>query len=105
MVSALSANRRMVKAFEAFYVLSLMTQFALVAWLLIYFKSQQSTFDEVCSASKTGAISLPLVPSFASDWSCQKLFTAAVLTMGIGGLIWIAFNVSAWTFFFREYVL
>ncbi|KAF9382037.1 hypothetical protein CPB97_007380 [Podila verticillata] len=92
MVAALSANRRMVKAFEAFYVLSLMTQFALVAWLLIYFKGRQSDFDNVCNASKNGLYSMPLVPSFASDWSCQKLFMAAVLTMGIGGLIWIAFN-------------
>ncbi|KAG0080024.1 hypothetical protein BGZ93_000153 [Podila epicladia] len=92
MVSALAANRRMVKAFEAFYVLSLMTQFALVAWLLIYFKGRQSNFDDVCNASKDGLFSMPLVPSFASDWSCQKLFTAAVLTMGIGGLIWIAIN-------------
>ncbi|KFH71091.1 hypothetical protein MVEG_03937 [Podila verticillata NRRL 6337] len=92
MVAALSANRRMVKAFEAFYVLSLMTQFALVAWLLIYFKGRQSDFDNVCNASKSGLYSMPLVPSFASDWSCQKLFMAAVLTMGIGGVIWIAFN-------------
>ncbi|KAG0022619.1 hypothetical protein BGZ82_010962 [Podila clonocystis] len=82
----------MVKAFEAFYVLSLMTQFALVAWSLIYFKSRQSDFDNVCNGSKTAGFSMPLVPSFASDWSCQKLFTAAVLTMGIGGLIWIAIN-------------
>lgn len=98
MVSALSANRRMVKTFEAFYVLSLMTQFALVAWLVIYFKSRQSDFDSVCNASKDGLFSMPLVPSFASDWSCQKLFMAAVLTMGIGGLIWIAVNVSSWFF-------
>ncbi|KAG0337883.1 hypothetical protein BG004_007453 [Podila humilis] len=92
MLAAMFANRRMVKAFEAFYVLSLMTQFALVAWMLIFFKSRQSDFDLACNASKDGLFTMPLVPSLASDWSCQKLFTAGVLTLGIGGLLWIAIN-------------
>ncbi|KAK3809956.1 MAG: hypothetical protein J3Q66DRAFT_61509 [Benniella sp.] len=91
MISALSANRRLVKAFEAFYVLSLLTQFGLVIWALIWCKQKQTAFDQVCTASKEGLYDLP-VPAFASDWSCQKIFTAGILTIGIGGIIWIGFN-------------
>ncbi|KAF9118640.1 hypothetical protein BGW39_000981 [Mortierella sp. 14UC] len=91
MVSALLANRRMVKTFEAFYVLSLLTQFALTAWALIWCKRNQSQFDTICNASKSGLVSLPL-PSFMNDWTCQKIFMALILTIGIGGLVWIFFN-------------
>lgn len=93
MISALSANRRFVKAFEAFYVLSLLTQFGLVIWALIWCKQNQSAFDQVCTASKEGVYDLP-VPGFASDWTCQKIFMAGILTIGIGGILWIGFNVS-----------
>ncbi|KAG0369843.1 hypothetical protein BGZ54_008671 [Gamsiella multidivaricata] len=91
MVSALAASRRFVKAFEAFYVLSLMTQFALIIWALIWCKQNQTQFDTVCTASKDGNVDIPL-PGFVSDWSCQKIFTAGILTIGVGGIIWIAFN-------------
>ncbi|KAG0374289.1 hypothetical protein BGX24_010581 [Mortierella sp. AD032] len=91
MVSALIAHRRMVKTFEAFYVLSLLTQFALTAWALVWCKQNQSQFDTICSASKSGLVSLPL-PSFMNDWTCQKIFMALILTIGIGGLVWIFFN-------------
>ncbi|KAF9182868.1 hypothetical protein BGZ51_004383 [Haplosporangium sp. Z 767] len=91
MISALAANRRMVKAFEAFYVLSLLTQFALVAWALIWCRQKQTDFTLVCDASKEGQISLP-IPGFASEWSCRKLFTATILTIAIGSVIWITFN-------------
>ncbi|KAG0297828.1 hypothetical protein BGZ97_004216 [Linnemannia gamsii] len=91
MVSALVANRRMVKTFEAFYVLSLLTQFALTAWALVWCKQNQSQFDTICNANKSGLVSLPL-PSFMNDWTCQKIFMAIILTIGIGGLIWIFFN-------------
>ncbi|KAF9907937.1 hypothetical protein EC991_010376 [Linnemannia zychae] len=91
MISALLANRRMVKTFEAFYVLSLLTQFALTAWGLIWCKQNQTQFDTICNASKSGLVSLPL-PSFMNDWTCQKIFMALILTIGIGGLIWIFFN-------------
>ncbi|KAF9141644.1 hypothetical protein BG015_001219 [Linnemannia schmuckeri] len=91
MLSALFANRRMVKTFEAFYVLSLLTQFALTAWALIWCKQNQTQFDTICSANKSGLVSLPL-PSFMNDWTCQRIFMAIILTIGIGGLIWIFFN-------------
>ncbi|KAG0277028.1 hypothetical protein BGZ95_006651 [Linnemannia exigua] len=91
MISALMASRRMVKTFEAFYVLSLLTQFALTAWALIWCKQNQSQFDTICSASKSGLVSLPL-PSFMNDWTCQKIFMTLILTIGIGGLVWIFFN-------------
>ncbi|KAG0062291.1 hypothetical protein BGZ90_003166 [Linnemannia elongata] len=91
MLSALLANRRMVKTFEAFYVLSLLTQFALTAWALIWCKQNQSQFDTICTANKSGFVSLPL-PSFVNDWDCQKIFMAIILTIGIGGVVWIFFN-------------
>ncbi|KAF9931948.1 hypothetical protein FBU30_009243 [Linnemannia zychae] len=91
MFSALLANRRMVKTFEAFYVLSLLTQFALTAWALIWCKQNQNQFDTICTASKSGLVTLPL-PWFMNDWSCQKIFMAIILTIGIGGLVWIFFN-------------
>ncbi|KAK3810609.1 MAG: hypothetical protein JOS17DRAFT_502508 [Linnemannia elongata] len=91
MLSALLANRRMVKTFEAFYVLSLLTQFALTAWALIWCKQNQGQFDTICTANKSGLVSLPL-PSFMNDWDCQKIFMAIILTIGIGGLVWIFFN-------------
>src|SRR5690554_6515957 len=109
MISALAANRRMVKAFEAFYVLSLLTQFALVAWALIWFKQEQTDFTLVCDASKEGQIKLP-IPGFATEWSCRKIFTATTLTIAIGSIIWITFNVSAqnrqeqWTTVTRRYM-
>ncbi|KAG0198245.1 hypothetical protein BGX28_008310 [Mortierella sp. GBA30] len=91
MFSALAANRRLVKAFEAFYVLSLLTQFGLIAWALIWCKQRQTDFDTVCSASKDGLVRLP-VPWFASSWDCQKIFTVAMITIAVGGVIWIGFN-------------
>ncbi|KAF9930328.1 hypothetical protein BGZ65_005410 [Modicella reniformis] len=90
-VGTLSANRRFVKAFEAFYVLSLLTQFAFIVWALIWCKQNQTPFDTVCNAYKDGLVDLP-VPGFASDWSCQKIFTAGILTIGVGGIIWLGFN-------------
>lgn len=91
MVSALSANRRMVKAFEAFYVLSLLTQCGLIAWSLIYCKQRQTDFDTACNASKDNLIQLP-IPGFASDWDCQKTFTMIIVTIAVGGVLWILFN-------------
>ncbi|KAF9584754.1 hypothetical protein BGW38_005297 [Lunasporangiospora selenospora] len=92
MLSALLANRLAVKAFEAFYVLSLLTQLALIIWALIWFKQNQTQWDTGCSAAKTYNVNLSFIPSFASDWSCQKLFMAIVLTVAIGGVIWVGFN-------------
>ncbi|KAF9961909.1 hypothetical protein BGZ72_001016 [Mortierella alpina] len=91
MVSALSANRRMVKAFEAFYVLSLLTQCGLIAWSLIYCKQRQTDFDTACNASKENLIQLP-IPGFASSWDCQKTFTIVIVTIAVGGVLWILFN-------------
>ncbi|KAG0212030.1 hypothetical protein BGX33_003917 [Mortierella sp. NVP41] len=91
MFSALMANRRAVKTFEAFYVLSLLTQFALTAWALVWCKQNQTHFDTICNASKSGLVRLPL-PWFADDWTCQKIFTAAIITIGVGGVIWIGIN-------------
>lgn len=98
MISALSANRRLVKAFEAFYVLSLLTQFALIVWALIWCKQNQIPYDTVCNASKDGLVQLP-VPWFASEWPCEKIFKAGILTIGVGGIIWLGFNVSKLFFF------
>ncbi|KAF8936218.1 hypothetical protein EDD21DRAFT_99097 [Dissophora ornata] len=91
MLSALFANRRAVKAFEAFYVLSLLTQLGLVIWASIWCKQNQDNFDTVCAASKAGLVDLP-IPGFASGWSCQQTFTAGILTLAIGGMFWICFN-------------
>ncbi|KAG0305389.1 hypothetical protein BGZ98_004223 [Dissophora globulifera] len=91
MISALLASRRLVKAFEAFYVLSLMTQFALIIWALIWCKQNQTNFDTICTASKDGLVNLP-IPGFASSWSCQRIFMGGILTLGIGGAVWISFN-------------
>ncbi|KAF9114219.1 hypothetical protein BGX27_011421 [Mortierella sp. AM989] len=91
MFSALSANRRAVKAFEAFYFFSLMTQLALIIWGLIWCKQNQREFDTICNASKDGQVDLP-IPGFTSSWTCQKIYMAGILTIGIGGIIWVAFN-------------
>ncbi|KAI1319345.1 hypothetical protein EDD11_004211 [Mortierella claussenii] len=92
MIAALSANRRAVKAFEAFYFLSLVTQFAFVVWALIWCKSNQSNFDTVCNASKGGQVELP-IPGFASSWTCDRIFMVGMLTLGVGTIVWVIFNV------------
>ncbi|KAG0241941.1 hypothetical protein BGW41_005106 [Actinomortierella wolfii] len=88
MFSALLANRRMVKAFEAFYVLTLLTHAALIAWTLIWFRQRQSDYDLAC----TNARSMLWLPSFADDWSCATIYRAIAITIGVGGLIWFLFN-------------
>ena len=95
MGTALAANRPAVKAFEAFYVLSLLTQFALIVWALIWCKQNQPDFDLVCNASQSGEINIGFIPSFASSWSCQKIFTVGIIVLGVGGFVWLALNVSA----------
>ncbi|KAF9172952.1 hypothetical protein BGX20_004486 [Mortierella sp. AD010] len=90
-IAALTANRRTVKAFEALYFFSLISQLALIIWGLIWCKQNQTEFDTMCDASKNGLVDLP-IPSFASSWTCQKIYMAGMLTIGIGGFIWIAFN-------------
>ncbi|KAF9348798.1 hypothetical protein BGX26_012820 [Mortierella sp. AD094] len=90
-IAALSANRRTVKAFEALYFFSLMTQLALIIWGLIWCKQNQTEFDTMCNASKDGQVDLP-IPNFATSWTCQKIYMAGILTIGIGGVIWVAFN-------------
>lgn len=94
MGSALAANRSIVKAFEAFYVLSLLTQFALLVWALIWCKQNQTQFDTVCTASQAGQIDSKFIPGFVSDWSCQKIYTVGIIVLGVGGAVWLTFNVS-----------
>ncbi|KAF9209726.1 hypothetical protein BGZ49_001796 [Haplosporangium sp. Z 27] len=91
MIAALSANRKAVKAFEALYFFSLMTQFALIIWGLVWCTRNQSEFDTICNASKNGEVNLP-IPGFASNWTCQKIYLAGILTISIGGVVWVAFN-------------
>ncbi|KAG0052389.1 hypothetical protein BGZ83_002683, partial [Gryganskiella cystojenkinii] len=92
MASALAANRTFVKTFEAFYVLSLFTQFALIIWALVWCKQNQSQFDLVCTASQSGQLEISWIPNFASSWSCQKIYTIAMVVLGVGGCIWLSFN-------------
>ncbi|GJJ69747.1 hypothetical protein EMPS_02095 [Entomortierella parvispora] len=92
MGTALAANRPAVKAFEAFYVLSLLTQFALIVWALIWCKQNQSQWDVVCSASQAGLIDTTFIPGFASGWSCQKIYTVGIIVLGVGGFVWLTFN-------------
>ncbi|KAF9437402.1 hypothetical protein BGZ76_000875 [Entomortierella beljakovae] len=91
MISALAANRRAVKAFEAFYFLALMTQLALIIWALIWCKQNQTEFDVICNASKDGQVQLP-IPGFADNWTCQKIYMAGIITIGVGGILWVGFN-------------
>ncbi|KAF9976469.1 hypothetical protein BGZ73_008537 [Actinomortierella ambigua] len=88
MIATLLANRRMVKAFEAFYVLTLLTHAALVAWALIWFRQRQADFDTACSNARD----MFWLPAFADSWSCAEIYRAIAITIGVGGLIWFLFN-------------
>ncbi|KAG0254761.1 hypothetical protein DFQ27_006633 [Actinomortierella ambigua] len=88
MLATLLANRRMVKAFEAFYVVTLLTHVALIAWALIWIRQRQSDFDMAC----TNARGMLWLPAFADTWSCATIYRAIAITIGVGGLIWFLFN-------------
>ncbi|KAF9897098.1 hypothetical protein BX616_006188, partial [Lobosporangium transversale] len=92
MFSALAANRKAVKAFEALYFLALMTQVAFVIWAMTWCRKNKSNFLTVCNASKDGLFDLP-APGFVSGWSCDNMFLALMLSLGFGNAIWLIFHI------------